>query len=328
MAPSRTLLADTKFWSNRSRGLALFVSEGFFAAWRLPREFDSVFWVGGRFYMKPLFPLVDAGHDYFVLALSHKQARLFKGAAGQVMELAVPNMPRGIDEFTDHAPPDGSLQWHSGQKGAGKEGKVYHGQGGSHDHQKDHDLGVYLRAVEGAVNPILHGRTAPLVFIGVAELLPPYREICAYPHLLADGIHTNPDRLNEEEVQTRAAEWLAPFWQRHQDADAAMCEEQAAAGRVTSSIEEILKMAAAGGIESLFVAGNTPLWGKWDRLKEIATISETYRPGDEDLLDLAAMLVHRGRGRVHVVHADKVPCGILATALLRYTLKCEKVAAR
>ncbi|HEX3657559.1 MAG TPA: hypothetical protein VHV55_17345 [Pirellulales bacterium] len=319
IAPGMALLEDQKFWHDRSAGLALFLSGGQARHWRLPRSFESLAWVGDRFYAKPLFPLFDETGRYYLLALSQKGVRLFSGRPDHLAEVPVEGLPHGIDEIASHEPPEGTRQCHTGQKAlGGKEGEIFHGQGGAHDHAKQHDLVIYLRAVDRALSPVLHGQTVPLIFVGVEDLFPHYRQVNSYPYMLAEAIHTNPDRLNAAELQARAASVLQPYWLKAETEDLARFDAALGSGRVSGSIEEILRSAECGRVDCLFVAGDAQLWGHWDPITTTAQIFDVRDPNAEDLLDLAAVLVHRQHGRIHVLKAKSLPGGITAAAIFRY----------
>ena len=77
---------------------------------------------------------------------------------------------------------------------AGKEGVVFHGQGGEVDVAKE-ELTAYFREIDRAVSDFLQLRTEPLIFAGVDYLFPIYQSVNSYPHLAATASRGNPDLL-------------------------------------------------------------------------------------------------------------------------------------
>ena len=70
LKPGVDLLDDKAFWTSRRHGLALFFAPGRFHRWRLSSAVPSLCWVGQRFYLKPMFPLLDEAGRYYLLAAS------------------------------------------------------------------------------------------------------------------------------------------------------------------------------------------------------------------------------------------------------------------
>ncbi|NIV33913.1 MAG: hypothetical protein GWN58_32045 [Anaerolineae bacterium] len=89
--------------------------------------------------------------------------------------------------------------------------------------------------------------------------------------------------------------------------------------RVTA-LEEILLSAYDGRLDLLMVASDEYVWGSFDPSERQAIISAERAPGDEDLLDRAAVEALRRGTRVHLAEADRIPGESGAAGLLRYSL--------
>lgn len=109
LKPGFDLLADKEFWNNRRAGLALFFAPGHFHRWRLPITVESLCWVGQRFYLKPLFPLLDESGKYYLLAASQNHVRLFAGSRYELSEVPTEHMLRVLAEVKQHA----AVRWKS-----------------------------------------------------------------------------------------------------------------------------------------------------------------------------------------------------------------------
>jgi hypothetical protein len=68
----------------------------------------------------------------------------------------------------------------------------------------------------------------------------------------------------------------------------------------------------------LFVAVGFQQWGTFDPATNTVWVHEEAEPGDEDLLDFAAIQTLLNRGTVYAVEPEKVPDETLLAAVSRY----------
>jgi hypothetical protein len=321
LKPGFDLLTDKQFWDNRRDGLALFFAPGRFHRWRLPTALESLCWVGQRFYLKPLFPLLDESGRYYLLAASQNHVRLFTCNRHEISEVSIEHMPHSLAEVILNASPEGNRQCRTGQPAfSGKEGVVFYGQGGAGDSFKKHELLDFFRAIDRGLHAVLKGQDAPLVFAGVEYLFPIYWQVNTYPHLLPEPIQTNPDRLNAATLAKMAGKLLEPYWLKRQHDDLRRFNEALGTSRVSANLEEVLQAAQAGRVESLFVAGDVQIWGRFDQSTGTVQINDAPKSCDEDLLDRVTILVQSHGGRVHVVPASDIPGALVVAALYRYAI--------
>ncbi len=72
-------------------------------------------------------------------------------------------------------------------------------------------------------------------------------------------------------------------------------------------------------MDSLFVAVGVQRWGRFEAQAGDVVVHESHEPGDQDLLDLAAVQTLMHAGRVYAVQAAQVPdSGNPAAAVFRY----------
>jgi hypothetical protein len=88
--------------------------------------------------------------------------------------------------------------------------------------------------------------------------------------------------------------------------------------RASKTIEEIVSAAAYGRADTLFVAVDTEQWGTFNYETSKVELHPAPQPGDEDLLDLAAIQTLMHGGTVYALPADQVPEGAPMTAIFRY----------
>jgi hypothetical protein len=130
----------------------------------------------------------------------------------------------------------------------------------------------------------------------VDYLLPIYREANTYPHLLEEGIEGNPDRLSGQELHDRAWALVGPRFDRKQKQAADQYRQLAGTGRTASELEQVVTAAHRGEVETLFVALGRHRWGRFDAEAGRVEEHEPPQPGDEDLLNCAAVHAQRHGG--------------------------------
>jgi hypothetical protein len=70
-------------------------------------------------------------------------------------------------------------------------------------------------------------------------------------------------------------------------------------------------------VTTLFLADDTPCWGRVTT-GGVVEVHDTAEPGDDDLLETAALAVVATNGEVYPDAADIMPAGADTAALLRW----------
>jgi hypothetical protein len=67
-------------------------------------------------------------------------------------------------------------------------------------------------------------------------------------------------------------------------------------GRASSDVRTIVPAAAEGRVDTLWVARGVQVWGRFDSTDDSVLVHEVAEPGDQELLDLAAVqtILHAG----------------------------------
>lgn len=312
--PAHDLETDGAFWRHQGDGLALFLAPDFAESYTLPVAFEDLVVVADHFHLKPMIPMMGSGDHFYVLGLSQKYVKLFRGGRYSVGEVrlsgTVPASLRDALQYDDREP---SLQSHGG----GRARAIFHGQGLGKDDPKD-DIKRYFRLIDAGLHEILKEERAPLVLAGVDYLLPLYREVTEYPHVMPDGVVGSPERVSTDELHARAWDIVAPLFDR--DCEAAKARYLAVADTPTgtSDVKRAIRAAHQGRIDTLFAAIGEHLWGTWDETTEAIHIHERPESGDVDLLDAAAAQAWLHGGTVFAVPPEEVPGGRQLAAVLRY----------
>ncbi len=159
---------DYLFWQHQSDGLAIFISDNLFSYYCLPLDFPKLVVVSDRFHLKPLLPLLTGDGQFYILALSQNQVRLFQGTRYKVKEVELEDVPTSIAEALKYDDPEKNLQFHTGTAGgaSGDRSAMFHGHGSGNDEQKDNIL-RYFRKVNAGLRELLKNQHYPLILAGV-----------------------------------------------------------------------------------------------------------------------------------------------------------------
>jgi len=326
LQPARDLLADSHFWNQQSDGLALFLAPGFEHMVKLPVETAQRTVVGARFHVRPLLPAFWPDQAFYLLALSQSEVRLFEGARFGVRRVPLTDVPDGIEDVTRFVQGEKARQMHSSERRGAAVVGVSHGHGGVKD-DRDERVWEYVRAVGQGVGETLRsaGRSngAPLVLASVQYLLSLYREVHgsagpAHAPILDEGIEGNPDQLSDDELHLRAWPLVAPLAEVQVTSALTRYPEAYGRGEARRDVEGVLVATLQGRVETLLLAGDAMQWGRFDADKGRARLHDAWRPGDDDLLDLAAAQTVQTGGVVYTLPAGQMPEGRPLAALLRY----------
>lgn len=324
LAPAQELLDDEDFWQHQGDGLALFLSEDVRRFWRLPVVFDDLAMVGERFHVKPLLRLLTGDGRFLVLALSQDQTRLLQGSRQRVQELQI-DVPQGLEELLVVHREERQLQWHTGvghpstgrPTRGGRRPAVFHGHGVGKE-PDDELLRMYLRRIDEGIREALPHERDPLVVAAVEHLGVMYRDVSEYDTLLEEGVDGNPDDLHPQELHEKAWRIVEPRFRAQIEEAVGRFEAAVGTGLGVSGVAEALVAAHDGRVEVLFVPAERRRWGRYDPQERTADVRDDPKPGDHDLLDLAAVQALLHGGTVYVLEPERLPGDREVAALLRY----------
>jgi hypothetical protein len=304
LAPARDLGADGEFWQYQADGLAVFLAPGTVRTVRVPLALGEEVTVGPRFRLRPLLPLLAGDGHFLLLALSQNEVRLYEGTRFTIAELDPGPIPGSIAEALAHEDPESQLQLRTGG-----EAGMYHGHGEGDEIDKQR-LERYLRAVDrGLVERVGAGRRTPLVLAAVGYYLPMYAEVTSLPDLADRAVEGNPENRSSEELHAAAWDIVAPRFAAARREAIEAWHAAEATGTTSNEVAAIVLAALEGRIDTLFLAGDAPVWGRLDGdVSPSVEVHDAPQPGDDDLLDLAAAETILTGGTVYTAEPD-VPDG-------------------
>jgi hypothetical protein len=318
LEPAQALLADGAFWQYQLDGLAAYLSRDMARYFHLPYKFDELVVVTERFHIKPLLPLMGDTKGYYILALSQNEVRLMYGSRRGVSEVMLDGIPDSLKEALKPDDSERKLQFHT-RTPSGKKSRsaIFHGHGGGGEEAKDKIL-RYFRLIDRGLSGYLKDKRAPLVLAGVDYLIPIYREANTYPHVVGEGITGNPERLTPEDLRRKAWSIVQPIFRQAQLDAIAEYERLSGTGRASRRVADVVRAAAQKRVETLFVALSRQRWGTYDPDTGNVNLHKEPEPGDEDLLDFAAVQTVTNGGTVFAVKAAEMPDAATLAAILRY----------
>jgi hypothetical protein len=280
----------------------------------VPFDFEELVVVAGRFHVKPLLPLLSGDGRFYVLALSQNEVRLLQGTRYSVGEVDLEEVPAGLAQALRYNDSEKQLQFHTATRTPGGKGErpaIFHGHGvGTNDVKTD--------IVDEGLQGLLRDEQAPLVLGGVDYLLPIYREANTYPHLVDEGIKGNPEELRVEELHEQAWAIVHPLFLAAQKEATAQYKRLAGTEQASNDVGEILWAPYHGRVQTLFVAVRLRRWGAFDPGTDEVQLHEEAGPGDEDLLDFAAVQTFLNGGTVYAIEPQKVPGEVPLAAVFHY----------
>jgi len=283
----------------------------------VPLEVPELLVVSQRFHLKPLIEMLG-NSEFYLLALSQNEVRLFQASRFSISEEDLGDTPRSLAKALKYDDPEKQLQFHTGtQQFTGDRAAMFHGHGVGTDDAKSNIL-RFCQQVDRGVYNMLKNEQAPLVFAGVDYLFPIYQEANSYPLLMDRSVTGNPESLRPEEIHELAWAIVQPYFQQKQEEAEYHYRELGGTAKVSADIKEIAPAAYQGRVDVLFVAVGLQQWGVFDPDTQKVEVHSQLQPGDEDMLDFAAMHTLLQGGTVFSVKPGEVPDGAAVAAIFRY----------
>lgn len=317
LRPLESFRDESPNWQNLSEGLVLFRSKDHFEVNQFPAEFDEIAVVSHRYHLKPLIPLLNGNGLYYLLSLSQNKVKLYEGTRYSMTDIDDDFLPESlvkalqIDEFVE------SQQFHTGAQATtgGGRAAIFHGQGTDSDQKVL--IEQFFRQVNKELTNFLDDRRVPLVLAGVEYLHPIYAEVNTHEGLIEKGVRGNPDSFSLDELHERSWSAVKDVFEQEQHTAAAQFEDLKSSEKTLTGVEEVVRAAVQGRIDTLFVSLNEHVWGRYDTHEDEIRLEN---PGQtaEDLLDLAAVKTLFQSGKVFGMHRNDIPDGHQLAAIVRF----------
>ena len=266
-----------------------------------------------QFHIRPLLKELVRDRRFYLLALSQKNTRLLYCTTQTSEEVPFPGTTKtNFEEWMNMAKPDHRLVENAMSMSAqGSARPTALAPKGSDAEDKDEYLLHFLKHIAGGLAEVLRGKTEPLVLCAVESNIPLYREVNTYPNLAAEAVHGAPNSLKSGEMHARAMEALGRCYD-HKVEEALESWNHKVGGGGSSHVAEVVTAAHDGRVLTLMVSDSKEAKGHFDEG------SNKVEPGDEDLVNDAAVQTVLHAGKVLVVPQNKMPNGSPAAAIFRF----------
>ena len=298
---------NREFWRHQADGLAIFLDEdGGFEQYQLSQQFPELTVVAHRFHVKPLLRAVQQDDQYCLLAVSQNAVRFLEGSRNGLSARPIENLPESLQAVVrgDHQK---GFNLHSFRvRTRGTDTAVPHGHLESN---QEHELTRYFKIINEAIDDVLNQDGRPLVFAGVDELFPYFRDATENANLVDERVSGNPDALNDDELHEKAWPLVEQILDRRKDEFLERWQSAAHTDLGDTNLERIVIAAHDGKIETLLMQLGRQHWGTFDPASRKVTAAEKQSAENYDLCDLAAVRTLRADGRVFVLDRDAEPVG-------------------
>ena len=314
--PVKALQNDTNLWRNLSDTLVVFRNKDRFEYYALPLEVDEFSLVSDRFHLLPLITIFNQNNSFFILSLSLNKNRLYEATQHEIWEIETDDtFPGNIYDSAGHDVVQKTLQMRGEQSGT--EGSaMYHGRGEGKD-DKETEVLKYFEDLDGSLNDLLKGYEIPLVIAATENVFAHFREISNYKNIYSKYVAGNFDEGDIQLIHDKAAHILEPYFEKAKNEKKAKYHE--AAGKTTTSLQDVVISADAGRIETLFIEKGKQVWGVYKRDEAKIEVHDEPKSMDTELLDYAARTTFNADGEVFIVETEDLPeDGAPVNAILRY----------
>lgn len=324
LKPLHQLTEDREFLAGRRHGVAIYLSADVFKVYRMSESIDDQMTIARTFCLRPMLSSLHIS-EFYILTLSKKRVAFYSATAESIAEIEDAGLPAGFQQSLIEVTADRGAQVHSsGVTKTGKQGAVFHGQGGAPDSEKE-ELTEYLKRVDHAVSSYLHkltGQSGFLILAGVDSVTAIYQHISSCARLIAPTISGNVDHLTPQELHQRAMPIAKQELRREREADAHRIREHQR-NPVATDPEQVLSAACQGRIDTLFFDADARISGSFDpdtRILKEHHHDPSGAPGDpsHDLIETAVVQTLRHGGHVHGVPKADMPVDSKMAAALRY----------
>jgi hypothetical protein len=143
---------------------------------------------------------------FFVLILSKKQAKLFRGDVSGLKHIEISELPNGINDVVHLEEKDQDLV-----RTAASGGGNFHGVGAGVPTDKE-NISMYLKEVDRTLwkDGGLNKEKAPLVVGGVEYIVAIYKEISQYKHIMSKSITGSLENEDPKVIYKKAKEIINP----------------------------------------------------------------------------------------------------------------------
>lgn len=261
-------------------------------------------------------PVMRSELYYYLLVISKKQSKLFKGTGQGLTFIDVPGMPLGVEDVVHIEEKDGQNLIRSGTGSKG--GAVYHGTGSSRPDDKT-NIAMYLAEVDSTIRKdVLRSENAPMLLAGVGYVVSAFRSASRYQHIWPDALTGSHEFDTETELHSAAIELVREYFERPKDQALAVYANKSHTDLTSFILDDVIRAAHYKKIDTLFVDKRARLRGSFNEETDLLIVHASDTAGDVDLIDLTISKTRAAGGEVFMLDAKEMPVNRMMAAIMRY----------
>ncbi len=246
MEAADKLYQDVMFWTHASDGLALLIDEEETRILKLEGKIPERLVVSDRFHLLPLLNYYEFMNESYILDISKRSFRLYFGSREGITKVDTPELSQSFEELFD----DRDLQ--SDHHHSGRVANYQGHQSKSEIDEKETEK--YLRYVAKGLSKFLKDEGLPLLVFGTTEILSLFKEYSRDELNIYQMIDKPLSSLHINEIYGKLKEILLPRYEKEIETYLGELSNEIAKDRGTDNESLVLKEAATGRIEALFIA--------------------------------------------------------------------------
>lgn len=301
-------------------GFVLFLAEDRTQTLPLRQAPEDLSAIGHRFLLRPILNRLGSGEHFHILAMHAGGLRLLEATREQWRDITPEDLPHSLSEVM--AASEVEITRQANQPGRGNAGEATSTTRHSYESPAElhkTQLVDYIHRAVKAVRRQLAGHPAPVVLVAEPEVAGQARSAGDWPELLPEFVSRHPARMRDEELHAAALSLLPSEEERAAPVlDRIQARLGTAEPTVAIKLEEILAAARDGRVDSLLIASDETIWGRFDENGGGVSARGTPTGGEEDLLNLAAVMTLATGGTAVSLPRARLPRSVPAAATLRY----------
>jgi hypothetical protein len=317
LEPAYALLKQNDFWLGLSKGLGVFLDDGYFKYIKLPESTSLKIVCEPTFYVTPLVPMLSSNEYFYLLVISKQQVKLFKADAFGIEYVPVVGLPEGgLDEVKRLSDKDATT-WRTGSRG-GTGGANFHGIGGGNADDKS-NIATYFEFVDDILfKQIFNKENSPLLLAGVEYLIPIYKSVCDYYNVWTEALTGSYEHEETNRLHEHAIKLMQPFFNERKMKALNLYGNRSATQLTSCNVPEVVSASYYGRVSHLFVLKGAHVWGTYDEMTTEFKFHSNSNEGGEDLIDNAVEKTLMTGGEVFILDKEEMPADSEVAAVFRY----------
>lgn len=262
-----------EIFSVKDSSIAIFHCDDFTGFIEIPKIVHDNYFISKSFHLKPVFTWLQNEFDFYLLGLSKKQIKLFRGSVlGLELE------------------------------------KEWGGEERNDENKKSDNWENFFKVTENELNKIFAKNRTPVILAGVKEHVAFYKKINRDQDLVMMSVNGAINGKSANELKASSLKILNDIFEINKKAIVDKFIELKQTNMATDEITLVTQNAIKGNVKILAIAEDRNLWGRINMFEGKVNLSkEGASQFNDDLLDdLAEVVLARG-GKVLALKQVEMP---------------------